>query len=71
MVAQGEYRALCGKKNEQVLDTNVSCSSLLSCLYQTCQDLREKFWYFDIFSSDWESKNQMFVNDTSNADNLS
>lgn len=46
MVAQGEYKALCAEKNERVLDINVSCSVSLSCLFQTCQDLKQNFWVF-------------------------
>lgn len=46
MVACGEYRGLCGKKNERVLDNNESCSVSLSCLFQTCQDLKGNFRVF-------------------------
>lgn len=57
MVARGEYRALCGKKNERVLDFNASCSVSLSCLFQTCQDLKGNFAGILSFFSSQEERN--------------
>lgn len=38
------------EKNERVLDFNASCSVSLSCLFQTCQDLKGNFGVFCHFS---------------------
>lgn len=38
------------ERNERVLDINVSCSVSLSCLFQTCHDLKGNVFFFCILS---------------------
>lgn len=45
------------EKNERVLDINVTCSVSLSCLFQTCQDLKGNFGVFCHFFSSYQTRN--------------
>lgn len=60
------------EKNERVLDINVSRSVSLSCLFQTCQDLKGNFLVFCHFlhhTTIGMLLIQMCVSGDSNADN--